>query len=318
MDRDRRTPLLSGVVVHWGGSEPLEELLAAWPRDSRFELVVVDNAGVPDLTLASGCSGRILRPGRNLGFAGGANAGAAAARGARLLFLNSDAVPEPGALEALLAGFAHHPDAAGLAPRLESPEGEGQWRWQLRDLPSPAALLAHTLFLPAGGRRSAEPEPGAAVEQPAAAALALTREAFDRVGGFDAGFHPAWFEDVDLARRLRAAGLVLRYHPSARFRHRLGASVASLGYGPFLWVYSRNLMRYLALHHGAGWARAARLLLPIGALLRLLALPLRRPRRARSRGSAARGLLATAWGAITGWRRPVPWAARFEPEGSPP
>ena len=34
-------------------------------------------------------------------------------------------------------------------------------------------------------------------EQPAAACLLVRRAAFDAVGGFDADFHPAWFEDVD-------------------------------------------------------------------------------------------------------------------------
>lgn len=335
-------PLLSGIVVHWGDREPLEELLAAWPRDPRFELVVVDNTGTgerkdaetaPGATaepeLPPGCSGRLLRPPANLGFAGGVNVGVGIARANRLLILNSDVVPLPGALESLVRGFevsTGSPSGSaseegaegvperpvdGLIPRLEDREGGSQWRWQLRDLPSPAALLLHALFLPAGGARHREPQPGEAVAQPAAAALALTRETFEAVGGLDEGFYPAWFEDVDLARRLRAANRVLRYLPEARFRHRLGSSVARLGYGAFLWIYSKNLVRYLATHHGRGWALAARGLWPVGALLRWLALPLRRPRRAVSRREAAAGLAATALGALSGWRRPARLAERW-------
>ena len=78
------------------------------------------------------------------------------------------------------------------------------------------------------------------------------------VGGFDAGFFPAWFEDVDLARRLHDRRLALHYWPAACFRHRLGSSVPRLGYGPFLSIYYRNLSRYLAKHHGRVWALAAR------------------------------------------------------------
>lgn len=315
-------PELSGLVVHWGSRDPLDELLAAWPHDPRFELVVVDNAGTPDLELPEGCSGTVLRPGANLGFAGGIAAAAAAAHAEILLLLNSDVAPLPGALDALVAGFEGHrddPRLAGLAPRLigasEGHPQASQWRWQLRDLPSPGALLLHALFVPVGGRLTEEPAAGEPVEQPAAAALALTRDAFDRVGGLDTGFHPAWFEDVDLARRLRDAGLVLRYHPQARLRHRLGSSVASLGYGPFLWIYSKNLVRYLGKHHGRSWSAAARGLLPLGAVARLLALPLRRPRRAASRSEAAYGLVAAAVGALTGWRKPAGWATRFGPPG---
>jgi GT2 family glycosyltransferase len=293
------------VVVHWHGETQLAALAAAWPDDPRFELLVVDNGS--RLPLAAG-PGRVLAPGRNLGFAGGANLGIAEARAPLVLLLNPDAVPEPGALERLLEGFACWPDAAGLAPRLTGAGGESQHRWQLRPLPSPASLLLHAFFLPGGRGPAAEPPPGAPIEQPAGAALALRREAVVGIGGLDPAFHPAWFEDVDLARRLRQRGAVLRYWPAAVFRHRLGASVEELGYGSFLALYSRNLVRYLRKHHGRGWAAAARLALALGACLRLAALPLRRPRRARSRRQAASGLWALVLHAATGWRRVPPVA----------
>lgn len=301
---DPQTPLLTGIVVHWRNEELLGELTAAWPRDPRFELVVVDNGSTAGQAPLSLGPTRLLRPDRNLGFAGGANAGIAAARAPIVLLLNPDAVPEEGALDRLLEGFAAWPDAAGLAPRLTGPGGEPQTAWQLRPLPSAWECLLHAL--PFGGEPAAiaEPAPGAPVEQPAAAALAFRRDALDRVGGFDEGFHPAWFEDVDLARRLRSAGAVLRYWPAARFRHHLGSTVPRLGYGPFLWIYYRNLTRYLAKHHGRGWAMAARAFVVLGAILRLLLLPLHRPRRAASRTDAARGLFTVLTGALTGWERP--------------
>ncbi len=306
-------PELSGVVVAWHDEEHLAELLAAWPADPRFELVVVDNgsragSGLERLTPpgapSPGPAVRLLAPGRNLGFAGGVNAGVAVARAPIVLVLNPDALPEPGALAALVEGFATHPDAAGLAPRLTGPDGAPQHAWQLRRLPSAWECWLQTLLVPPrlGVRR--EPPAGAPVEQPAAAALALRRDALAAAGGFDERFHPAWFEDVDLARRLRDAGAVLRYWPAARFRHRLGASVPRLGYPAFLWIYDRNLVRYLGKHHGRRWAAAATLALPFGMLARLALLPLRRPRRAASRGEAARGLLGVAAGALSGWRLP--------------
>jgi N-acetylglucosaminyl-diphospho-decaprenol L-rhamnosyltransferase len=307
-------PRLTGVVVHWHNEELLAELAAAWPQGPRFELLVVDNGSSAPLPPGL----RVLNPGRNLGFAGGANAGAAEAKGEIVLILNPDAVPEAGALEALLEGFAAWPDAAALAPRLTSPDGEAQFAWQLRRLPSPMALVLQA-FPGFGGtsRRGAEPEAGEPVEQPAAAALAFRRQALAAVGGFDAGFYPAWFEDVDLARRLRDQGLVIRYQPKARFRHRLGSSVPRLGYGPFLSIYYRNLVRYLAKHHGRAWAFAARAALVPGIAVRLLALPLRRPRRARSRREALAGLLSLLAGGLTGWNQPSPRPRTLTPDPSP-
>jgi GT2 family glycosyltransferase len=293
-------PLLTGVVVHWRNEDLLAELAAAWPRDPRFELLVVDNGSASPLP----ADVLVIRPGRNLGFAGGANAGVAAARGKIVLILNPDAVPEEGALDRLLEGFAALPDAAGLAPRLLGPGGEPQADWQLRKLPTPWELMMQALLVPGLSRSAPEPPEGSAVEQPAAAALAFRREALERVGGFDEALHPAWFEDVDLARRFRQVGLILRYWPAARFRHHLGSTVPRLGYGPFLFIYHRNLNRYLAKHHGRGWAWAARAALIPGVAVRLVALPFRRPRRAASRREALAGLLGLLAGALSSWTRP--------------
>jgi hypothetical protein len=302
-----RPPAIAGIVVHWHNEQELARLVEVWPQDRRFELVVVDNGSSQPLPEGDY---RLIQPGRNLGFAGGVNTGIEATEAPAVLLLNPDALPEPGALDSLQAGLDAYPETAGLAPRLLDFPGPGarqpgcQHRWQLRPLPSPARLLREALWTaPLTGARR-EPESGAIVEQPAAAALLLRRSAWKAVGGLDEGFYPAWFEDVDLAKRLAAAGFELRYWPAARFRHSLGASVPRLGYSRFLWTYQRNQHRYVAKHHGPWWAALVRGATLAGALLRLLALPLRKPRRAASRRLAAAGLCCSAVGALTGWRWP--------------
>ena len=64
------TPFVSAVVVHWRDEDHLAALLDAWPQDPRFELIVVDNGATLSEPLPRG---RLLTPGRNLGFAGGTN-----------------------------------------------------------------------------------------------------------------------------------------------------------------------------------------------------------------------------------------------------
>ena len=302
-------PRLTAIVVHWHDEEHLEELVAAWPRDPAFELLVVDNGGTRSLDVPA--SVRLISPGRNLGFAGGVNRGVNEARAPWVLILNADARPLDGALGRLLEAAGDFPSAAGIVPALVGEDGSSQHRWQLQPLPGPGTLVLQGFFL--GGARGPREPParGAEVEQPAAAALALRRSVLREIGGLDEGFYPAWFEDVDLARRLKRAGHRLIYEPASRFAHAGGATVDGLGYGPFLWLYYRGLTRYLGKHHGAGWALVARLALPIGMLLRLALLPLRRPRRATSRRAAAAGLLAVAAGAASGWRRPADYARRF-------
>jgi hypothetical protein len=294
-------PLLATVVVSWSSRADALALAARFPACERHELVLVDNGG--ELRGAPlGGNARLVAPGRNLGFAGGANLGARAARAPDLLFLNPDVEAAAGAYDAVLDGLERHPGAAGVAPRLVDAAGKSQCAWQLRALPRPAALLGHALFLDRARGARAEPPAGSAVEQPAGAALALRRSVFAALGGFDERFHPAWFEDVDLARRLALRGERIVYWPAATFVHRGGGSLAALGYGGFLRAYDRNLALYLELHHGRAWAQLFRSLVPLGAALRIALLPLRRPRRARSRAEAARALLAAARGALDGWR----------------
>ncbi|MEO7794198.1 MAG: glycosyltransferase family 2 protein [Thermoanaerobaculia bacterium] len=307
-------PELSTIVVAWRAADDVAELIATWPRDRRFELVIVDQDG--ELAARSPGAGsssesmdlppniHLLRPDGNLGFAGGSNLGARSAGADWLFFLNPDARPAAGALEALCSAFASLPQAAGLVPRLIGFDGAAQAGWQLRRLPSPLALLAHALFWNPGGARAVEPAAGSPIEQPAAAALALRRGVFEALGGFDEEFFPAWFEDVDLARRLADRGHQLLYLPAALCRHRQGSSVATLGYAAFLTVYNRNLCRYLDKHHGHAWSIAFRALAGPAALARLLLLPLRRPQRAATRSQAAQALLAVARGCFSGWARP--------------
>lgn len=304
------SPALSGVVVHWRNESEIDALLDAWPDDPRFELVVVDNSGSLG-SLPRGVT--VVTPRTNQGFAGGVNRGVQTARGAYVLLLNPDAHPRTGALDRLLEAFARHPDAAGIVPALEEPDGRSQCRWQLRPVPRPWQLVLQTLRLTGvhGPRR--EPPEGTPVGQPAAAALALRRTAFDAVGGFDEHFFPAWFEDVDFARRLASRGAVLRFAPTARFVHQQGASVPRLGYRRFLWLYYRNLDRYLTLHHGPVWPRLARVSLVLGMAARLAALPLRCPRQAPNRRVAARALVSVALGAVTGFERPHELAALARP-----
>ncbi len=300
-------PLLSAVVVHWHAEDDLARLLDAWPSDDpRLELVVVDNGS--DGSLAELCCGRatLLSPGRNLGFGGGANHGAAQAHGASVLLLNPDAAPRSGAPAALLDALEQFPDAAGIAPRLVGRSGEEQCAWQLRQLPTRTELLRQALFAPGPQGPSSPPAVGTAIEQPAAAALLLRRTWWERLGGFDEGFHPAWHEDVDLALRLREAGGEIVYAPGAVFEHGLGGSVTPLGYGRFLLAYYRNLVRFTRKHHGALTAALLRLLLLKGASLRILLLPLRKPQRATSRASAFSALLALARAAVLGFPRSGP------------
>jgi GT2 family glycosyltransferase len=249
----------------------------------------------------------------NRGLAAAANQGARAASGDVLLFLNPDTRAQDDPFSEIGEAFLQHPGAVAVAPRLldsESdprgagrlapPDREDQRTFQLRRLPMLSSDARHLLLLDhllpnnPGRRREryadADREEAFSVEQAAAAALAVRREAFERIEGFDERFFPAWFEDVDLCQRLGALGAIL-YWPAARFRHRGRTSSEALGYARFLPIYYTNALRYRRRYTlPARWTYRA--LLAAGMLLRLAALPLRR-RMPRPRREAAQAYLRT-------------------------
>ena len=314
------------ILVSWKDEEDVLAAVAALAAAKAripaggvgVSLVVVDNGGG---VLSEGGLRKIwpgatlLVNAENRGFGPAANQGAARATGDVLLFLNPDARAEGEPFSAIARTLADDPRVAAVAPRLVEMDGasappgplvlappgrEDQATFQLRRLPrlgadaSELLLVDHVFPNHRGRRRSryadADREAAFPVEQAAAAALAVRRDAFVRCGGFDERYVPAWYEDVDLCARLAAEGAIV-YLPQARVRHRGGESASRLGYANFLPVFYGNALRYRRGRYGAAALAAYRALLGAGMLLRLALLPLRRgvP---RSRREAARAYLA--------------------------
>jgi GT2 family glycosyltransferase/glycosyltransferase involved in cell wall biosynthesis len=186
-----------------------------------FEVLVVDDASSDDsarrLPAIPGL--RYLRNAENLGFIGACNAGAAAARGDMLVFLNNDTLVQPGWLDALLRTFDQHPGTGLAGSKLVYPDGRLQ----------EAGGIVHADGQPANYGRFQDPlDPRfnfvRRVDYCSGAALAIPRALFARLGGFDAHFSPAYFEDTDLAMRVHAAGLDVRYQPASVVVHLEGVT----------------------------------------------------------------------------------------------
>ena len=99
----------------------------------------------------------------------------------------------------------------------------------------------------------------------------IKADVFDRLGGFDEAFWPAWWEDVDFCRRLLAAGHRIRYVPDAVFEHQGGVSVEALGARSFERVFAANRQRYVRKHHGRLAAAVVGGLGIVGAAMRAAA-----------------------------------------------
>lgn len=250
---------LSAVVVSYGARDLLARCLASLAGVP--EIVVVDNAspdGSADLVRERFPGVRLLALPRNVGFAAAANAGARAASGDRLFFLNPDVEAPPGAADRVAAILDGLPGA--VAAGFRQIDADGRFQLSLGPTPGFAAEFARRVLqrrLDRGDRRLgalldrllARPR---VVPWVSGATLLVRRDAFERVGGFDERFF-LYFEDIDLCLRLRAAGGRVYYLPSPTFVHHRGRSAATAR-ALAERAYRESQLQFWEKHRGP-WAR---------------------------------------------------------------
>jgi N-acetylglucosaminyl-diphospho-decaprenol L-rhamnosyltransferase len=210
-------PTLSVLIVAWESGDDLRKTLPALLPElgEGDELIVVDNkAGDGSVGVAQELAprARIVRMGRNSGFAGGIDAAAGAAGGDLLVLLNPDAVPQPGFGEAIRRPWR---------------EGRGWAAWQAlvadgtaKTVNSAGNPVHFTGIVWAGGhgRPLAEVPRPREVTALSGACLAIPRQTWHRLGGFPPEFF-MYHEDVDLSVRLRMTGGRVGIEPAAVVAH---------------------------------------------------------------------------------------------------
>jgi GT2 family glycosyltransferase len=212
-------PAISVVVVHYDQQAELDRTLRALARQDhpadRTEVIVVDDGSPEPPRVPAGV--RLLRQeDRGFRVAAARNAGAAAATGDVLVFLDADTAPEPGYLRALTrlpalapdclaVGRRRHADLAG-APADAPVERLGPER----ELPEPA-------WLADGYRRSRDllDADDRSYRYVIGAVTACSRALFAAAGGFDEGFSAYGGEDWEWTYRAWLAGAVLAHVPAA-------------------------------------------------------------------------------------------------------
>jgi N-acetylglucosaminyl-diphospho-decaprenol L-rhamnosyltransferase len=222
------TPSL--VVVTHDTLTDVQRAIAS-AREAGFTSIVVADAGSRDGTVDAldGDDVRVLAL-PNLGFGGCANRGVAAAHAGVVVISNADVTFEPGTAKQFADALADETIAAA-GPLVRHPDGSRQHSARIHTGVAGGILHAALgLWWPSNPwtrhYRGADLSTDRVhdVDWVSGCCLAVRRDAFEDIGGFDPGYF-LFMEDVDLCDRLRAAGGRVVFDPTVSVTHRVGGSL---------------------------------------------------------------------------------------------
>jgi GT2 family glycosyltransferase len=235
--------VVSVVIVNYRGADDTCTALASlrdlrWPRD-RLEVIVVDNGsgdGSVERITEEHPDVRVLALEENGGFAAGCNAGAQAASGQYLAFLNNDARPDPGWISAAVDVLDRDGSIACVASKVLD------WDGELVDfVDAGLGFYGHGFKIHAGERDDPAYDREADVLFATGAAMVARASTFRAVGGFDERYF-LFFEDVDLGWRFWLLGSRVRYVPASLVFHRHHRTVGALDPAEEEFLLERNAL----------------------------------------------------------------------------
>ena len=197
------------------------ESIAENPPCEAFEVVVADDASTDRTAEVLGrITGlTVISNDHNLRFVLNCNQAISHCRGQFVYLLNNDTAVQPGWLDSLIHVFEQYPEAGLVGSKLIYPDGRLQeaggivWQdasaWNYGRLQDPDLPEFNYLR---------------EVDYVSGAGIMFRRQDFEDLGGFDEQLAPAYYEDTDLAFRIREAGLKVYYQPLSCITHYEGIS----------------------------------------------------------------------------------------------
>ena len=181
-----------------------------------IELIIIDNASTDDSPRISEyiIGAKITLLPQNIGYSRAANLGLQQVTSAQLLFLNNDVELGHGAIATAIARLQSDPRIGAVGGKIIRTHGRLQ----------EAGSIIWRDGTVSGYMRDAAPLTPEAnfvrdVDFCSGVFLFCSTSLIQQLGGFDADFSPAYYEDVDLCRRIAVAGYRVVYDPAVVIHH---------------------------------------------------------------------------------------------------
>ncbi len=218
------TPLVSVIIPVYDHFEAtlncLKSILAAHDV-TPIEIIFIDDGSTDErYTILRGCKSiRYMRNEQNLGFLMSCNKAAEFARGQYIILLNNDTMVLPGWLDSIMDTFRDNPGTGLVGSKLIYPDGR---------LQEAGGLMWNDGNGNNFGRDDDPEKPQYNYLRDAdycsGASICVPKSIWDEVNGFDDLFAPAYYEDTDLAFRIRKCGYSVLYQPFSRVIHLEGVT----------------------------------------------------------------------------------------------
>lgn len=276
-------PDLSIIIVNWKVKNLLEQCLDSifrYKGEYNLEVFVIDNNsddGSAAMVQNSYPQVNLLALDKNIGFGSANNIAIDKTTADYIFLLNPDSQISRHFLKDVLSYMNAHPEIGMLAPKIYNQDGTLQESIRRTpDFKSQALVLLKLINVLPNNKilsrylyRDFDYNKEQSVEQIKGAAMLIRKNVFDQIGKFDERFF-LWFEEVDLCKRAKDAGILIKYFPKAYVIHQGGKSFSRESTLRKQLYFNKSLIYYFSKHHTLWQVWILKLLIPINLLLTFL------------------------------------------------
>lgn len=265
MKNKKTTIHISVIIVNWNTKKFLKKCLSSLIKSTHqlnVEIIVVDNNShdesaemisklFPDIILFANK--------KNLGYAKGNNQGYKKSHGEYVFFLNPDTIVYKNTLSQLFHFMEQNQDAGSCAPKMINEDGTVQKLGFYRRTPTLMSMfISHgplrsiafqSSYLKSKYFEHSDFDTLHEIDQPPGACFFTRRSILNKIGGMEEKYK-LYFEDVDLAYRIKQKGYKQWFIPYAKIKHFVGRSNLQLDHGKRTLLYYESMHKFFEKFHG--------------------------------------------------------------------